>query len=105
MPTPPPGTEQQLREAFEALAEGVQPAPGAYRAARGDWVRRERRRRHILAALVTVLFTLAILIGLWVLNQVPAKPGVIFDDTVSTRQDTSRDRVLPSEPGPAGQRR
>ncbi|MER5969532.1 hypothetical protein ABT112_07315 [Streptomyces sp. NPDC002055] len=80
-PAPPPGTERQLREALEALVGDVHAAPGAYRAARGDWLRRERRRRMVLAALVTVLFTLATLIGLWVLNQVPAEPGVIFDDT------------------------
>ncbi|GAA2132752.1 hypothetical protein GCM10009802_41140 [Streptomyces synnematoformans] len=36
--------------------------------------------------LITVVFALATLIGLWVLNQAPAEPGVIFDDRVSTRQ-------------------
>jgi hypothetical protein len=46
----------------------VRPAPDAYRTARGDWLRRERRRRLVLAALI----------GLWVLNQTPTDPGVIF---------------------------
>ncbi|WP_027755345.1 hypothetical protein [Streptomyces synnematoformans] len=81
-----PGTEEQLRTALEAFAEGVRPAPGAYRAAHVDWQRRERRRRAVLAVLITVVFALATLIGLWVLNQAPAEPGVIFDDRVSTRQ-------------------
>lgn len=71
-------TERELREALEALAGGVQAAPDAYRTARGDWLRRERRRRLVLAVLIAVVFTLATLIGLWVLNQAPADPGVIF---------------------------
>jgi hypothetical protein len=83
LPSPSPGTEERLQDALEALAEGVRPAPGAYRAAHGDWQRRERRRRLVLAVLITVVFTLATLIGLWVLNQAPSRPGVIFDD-VST---------------------
>ncbi|MGW0761324.1 hypothetical protein ACWD1Y_33440 [Streptomyces sp. NPDC002814] len=76
--TSPDRTEQELREALEALAGGVRAAPDAYRTARGDWVRRERRRRVVLAVLIAVVFTLATLIGLWVLNQAPSEPGVIF---------------------------
>ncbi|MDQ1043028.1 hypothetical protein QFZ76_001264 [Streptomyces sp. V4I2] len=71
-------TERELREALETLAGGVQAAPDAYRTARGEWLRRERRRRLVLAVLIAVVFTLATLIGLWVLNQAPADPGVIF---------------------------
>lgn len=71
-------TEQALREALGTLAGGVQAAPDAYRTARGDWLRRERRRRLVLAVLIAVVFTLATLIGLWVLNQAPSDPGVIF---------------------------
>ncbi|WP_374106133.1 hypothetical protein [Streptomyces sp. BV286] len=74
-------TEQELRAALELLAGGVRAAPDAYRTARGDWVRRERRRRLVLAILVAVVFTLATLIGLWVLNQAPSDPGVIFSGT------------------------
>ncbi|MGW2383179.1 hypothetical protein [Streptomyces lincolnensis] len=77
-------TERELREALEALAGGVRAAPDAYRTARGDWLRRERRRRLVLAVLITVVFTLATLIGLWVLNQAPADPGVIFSGTGRT---------------------
>ncbi|WP_405725583.1 hypothetical protein OG607_21180 [Streptomyces sp. NBC_01537] len=73
-----PGTEKQLREALETLAHQVHPAPDAYRTARGDWLRRERRRRLVLAVLITVVFVLAVLIGLWVLNQAPTGSGVIF---------------------------
>jgi hypothetical protein len=76
--TSPDRTEQELREALEALAGGVRAAPDAYRTARGEWVRRERRRRLVLAVLIAVVFTLATLIGLWVLNQAPSEPGVIF---------------------------
>lgn len=78
-----PDTEKQLREALEALADGVKVAPDAYRTARGDWLRRERRRRLVLAVLITVVFTLAVLIGLWVLNQAPSGSGVIFNGSHS----------------------
>ncbi len=71
-------TERELSEALEALAGGVRAAPDAYRTARGEWLRRERRRRLVLTVLIAVVFTLATLIGLWVLNQAPADPGVIF---------------------------
>ncbi|WP_412180630.1 hypothetical protein [Streptomyces sp. ADMS] len=67
-----------MRAALETLAGGVSAAPDAYRTARGDWLRRERRRRLVLAALIAVVFTLATLIGLWVLNNAPSDPGVIF---------------------------
>lgn len=86
--TPPRGTgadrtERELREALSALADGVRAAPDAYRTARGEWLRRERRRRLVLAVLVAVVFALATLIGLWVLNRAPADPGVIFSGTGS----------------------
>jgi hypothetical protein len=74
-------TERELREALSALADGVQAAPDAYRTARGEWRRRERRRRLVLAVLIVVVFTLATLLGLWVLNQAPTGPGVIFSGT------------------------
>lgn len=80
----PPDTGHRLGEALEAVAESVHPAPDAYRSARTDWHRRERRRRMILAVLITVVFTLATLIGLWVLNQAPSEPSVIFNDAGST---------------------
>ncbi|MFC9685442.1 hypothetical protein [Streptomyces sp. NPDC056948] len=76
-------TERELREALEALAGGVLPDPDAYRTARGEWLRRERRRRLVLAVLIAVVFALATLIGLWVLNQAPSDPGVIFSGTGS----------------------
>ncbi|WP_432197900.1 hypothetical protein [Streptomyces sp. bgisy027] len=87
--TPSPGasaerTERELREALAALAGGVPEAtPDTYRTARGQWLRRERRRRIVLAVLITVVFALATLIGLWVLNHAPAEPGVIFSGTGS----------------------
>ncbi|MEV7001458.1 hypothetical protein AB0N62_27690 [Streptomyces sp. NPDC093982] len=81
--TGPDRTEQELREALFALAGGVQAAPDAYRTARGEWLRRERRRQLVLAVLIAVVFALAVLIGLWVLNRAPADPGVIFSGTGS----------------------
>jgi hypothetical protein len=78
------GTEEELREALEVLAGGVRAAPDAYRTARGEWLRRERRRRLVLAILIAVVFTLATLIGLWVLNQTPSGTGVIFSGGGST---------------------
>ncbi|MER5833133.1 hypothetical protein ABT116_20295 [Streptomyces sp. NPDC002130] len=87
--TEPDRTEQELAEALAALAGGVRAAPDAYRTARGEWLRRERRRRLVLAVLITVVFALATLIGLWVLNEAPSSPGVIFsglpDAQVNTR--------------------
>jgi ferric-dicitrate binding protein FerR (iron transport regulator) len=79
--TPSHDTERELQEALAALAGGVHAAPDAYRTARGEWLRRERRRRLVLTVLIAVVFALATLIGLWVLNQTPAHPGVIFSGT------------------------
>ncbi|MGP4043115.1 hypothetical protein [Streptomyces sp. 2A115] len=79
-------TERELRAALETLAGGVRAAPDAYRTARGDWLRRERRRRLVLAVLIAVVFTLATLIGLWVLNQAPSDPGVIFSGAQSAER-------------------
>lgn len=76
--TDPDRTERELAEALAALAEGIQGTPGAYRSARGEWLRRERRRRFVLAVVIAVVFTLATVIGLWVLNHAPSHPGVIF---------------------------
>ncbi|WP_445398676.1 hypothetical protein ACSMX9_29570 [Streptomyces sp. LE64] len=78
-----PDTERRLREALEAVAREVRPAPDAYRTVRGAWLRRERRRRLLLAVLIAVVFALATLAGLWVLNHAPAAPGVIFNDRTS----------------------
>ncbi|MDQ1013067.1 ferric-dicitrate binding protein FerR (iron transport regulator) [Streptomyces sp. V4I23] len=75
------GTEKQLREALETLALQVQPDSEAYRTARRAWHRRERRRRLVLAVLATVVFALAVLIGLWVLNQTPSGSSVVFNGT------------------------
>ncbi|MFI6585427.1 hypothetical protein [Embleya sp. NPDC050493] len=75
----PPGTEEQLREALEILAADIHPAPDAYRTAHGDWQRRERRRRLILAGLIVLVFTLATVIGVLVLNHAPAEPGPTFE--------------------------
>ncbi|MFI2371727.1 hypothetical protein [Streptomyces sp. NPDC018833] len=72
------GTEEQLSEALEALAGQLHPAPDAFRTARGGWLRRERRRRLVLTVLITVVFALAVLIGLWVLNQAPPGSSAIF---------------------------
>jgi ferric-dicitrate binding protein FerR (iron transport regulator) len=81
MNTVPDDMERRLRETLDTLASGVhpaQPAREAYRSARGDWLRRERRRRIVLAVLVAVVFALAVAIGLWVLNQAPTGTGAIF---------------------------
>ncbi|GCD97921.1 hypothetical protein [Embleya hyalina] len=72
-----PDTEHLLREALETLAGEVHPAPDAYRAAHGEWQRRERRRRLILASLIVAVFTLAVVLGLLVLNHAPTAPGPV----------------------------
>jgi hypothetical protein len=73
-------TEERLRETLGALAAGVEAAPPAYKKARAEWRRRERRRRLILAVLVAIVFALADLIGLWALNQTRDHDPIIFDD-------------------------
>ncbi|WP_185930912.1 MULTISPECIES: hypothetical protein [unclassified Streptomyces] len=98
-PSGPPGTERterELRDALQALAGGVLPDPDAYRTARGEWLRRERRRRLVLTVLVAVVFALATLIGLWVLNQAPSDPGVIFNgDGAAAADGPSLPRLHP----------
>lgn len=95
-----PGTEHQLREALAALAEGVTPAPDAYRTARGDWHRRERRRRLVLAVLIGVVFALATLIGLWVLNQAPSADHTIFDAAAAVAVPATVPPEHGGRPGP-----
>lgn len=88
--TDPDRTERELSEALAALADAVHAAPDAYRTARGEWLRRERRRRLVLAVLIAVVFALATLIGLWVLNQTPSHPGVIFSTTMVSHTSLPR---------------
>jgi cation transport ATPase len=82
----PATTEEQLRDALDALAAGVHAAPDAYRQARAQWRRRERRRRLTLAILVAIVFSVATAIGLWVLNQAQDSSHIIFDDPVRVEQ-------------------
>ncbi|MFF5573694.1 hypothetical protein [Streptomyces luteogriseus] len=86
--TDPDRTERVLTEALAALAGGVHAAPDAYRPALGEWLRRERRRRLVLAVLITVVFAPATPIGLWGLNEAPSQPGVIFSGLPSAQVDT-----------------
>ncbi|ONI77871.1 hypothetical protein ALI144C_31145 [Actinosynnema sp. ALI-1.44] len=82
----PANTEDRLRETLDAVANGVRPTPDAYRHARREWIRRERRRRIILAILVALVFAVADAIGLWALNQTPDTP-TIFNDPIPVRQN------------------
>jgi hypothetical protein len=75
-----PDTDQRLREAFGALAAGVQADPGAYRRASAGWRRRDRRRRLVLAILAAVVFATADAVGLWALSQADPNTHVIFSD-------------------------
>lgn len=87
MTSRPSNTEDQLREALDALANGVRPAPNAYRHVRGGWLRRERRRRVILAIVVAVVFAIADVIGLWALNHTSNDPApIIFNDPTPVEQ-------------------
>ncbi|WP_283138915.1 hypothetical protein [Rhizohabitans arisaemae] len=79
--TGPASTEDQLREALEQLASGVRAHPDAYRRVQREWRRRERKRRIILAVVVTLVFALADAVGLWALNQSSQNsPQVVFND-------------------------
>ncbi|WP_327182293.1 hypothetical protein [Streptomyces sp. NBC_01334] len=95
LPSAQDRTRRELCEALEALADGVRPAPDAYRTARGEWLRRERRRRLVLAVLIAVVFALATLIGLWVLNQAPSDPGVVFSGAGTLTASPSLPRPQP----------
>jgi hypothetical protein len=77
-----PMEEERLRETLDALAAQVHAPPDAYRQARNDWRRRERRRRLILAILVAIVFTIADVIGLWALNHSHDGQRVIFNGPV-----------------------
>lgn len=86
--------EERLRETLNVLASQVQPSPDAYRQARADWKRRERRRRLVLATLVTIVFALANIIGLWALNQTQDRPQVIFNGPGHTQEHRPEPRGL-----------
>jgi hypothetical protein len=75
-----PGTDERLREAFDALAAGVRADPTAYRRVSAGWRRRYRRRRLVLAILAAVVFTAADAVGLWALSQADPNTHVIFSD-------------------------
>lgn len=94
-----PGTDERLREALEALASGVHPAPDAYRVAQRAWHRRERRRRMILAALIAAVFALATGLGLWVLNEAPTGPGIGFTGAqpATSAAPTDRGELFPGQ--------
>ena len=74
------GADERLREAFDALAAGVQADRGAYRRASAGWRRRYRRRRLVLAILAALVFTAADAVGLWALSQADPNTHVIFSD-------------------------
>ena len=77
-----PGTDERLREAFDALAAGVRADPDAYRRVSAGWRRRYRRRRLVLAILAAVVFAAADAVGLWALSQADPNTHVIFSDPV-----------------------
>jgi hypothetical protein len=78
-PSTPGGTEDRLREVFDALAGSVQASPGAFRRAQAEWRRRERRRRLVTGLLVLLVIALADVVGLWALNRAEPQSRVIFD--------------------------
>ena len=88
-------TEDRLRETLDALAAGIEAAPPAYKQARAEWRRRERRRRLVLAVLIAIVFALADLIGLWALNQTRDHDPIIFDDRSRIHQTEPATRVIP----------
>ena len=87
--------EEQLRDALDALATGVHAAPDAYRRAQAEWRRRERRRRLTLAILIGIVFAVANIIGLWVLNQTQDGSHIIFDDRARIEQHDPAQEIGP----------
>ena len=75
-----PSTDERLRDALQALADGVPATPADYRRASTGWRRRYRRRRLLLAILIAVVFVAADAIALWALNQANPQAPVIFSD-------------------------
>jgi hypothetical protein len=73
-------TDDQLRDALNALAATVREEPGAYRRASAGWRRRYRRRRLVLTILAATVFVVADGIGLWALSQTGPDTHVIFSD-------------------------
>ena len=71
-------TTRALRDALDALADTVHAEPTGYNDALRGWRRRERRRRLILTALIVLVFAIATMIGLWVLNHDAARPHDLF---------------------------
>lgn len=70
---------ERLRQALDAAAEGVYPAPDAYQRALAEWRRRERRRRLVALLLACLVFAVSDGVALWALNQGPQSRPVIFD--------------------------
>lgn len=79
-------SDAHLRSAFAAVAGDVQVRPVSFAKVSSGWRRRYRRRRLVLAVLVALVFGLADLVGLWMLNNTESGPGVIFSDRGSTSQ-------------------
>ncbi|MEU0479304.1 hypothetical protein ABZ260_09000 [Streptosporangium sp. NPDC006013] len=100
MTTGPASTEDQLREVLDKLANGVQPAPDAYRRVQGEWRRRERRRRLILVILVVLVLTIADIVGLWALNQYQDRSHIAPREPVSARSHAPPADGLPDLPLP-----
>jgi len=78
----PRPTDERLREAFGAIASGVQANPGSYRQVSAGWRCRDRRRRLVLAIVAAVVFAAADAVGLWALSQADPNTHVIFSDPV-----------------------
>ena len=80
-----PNTDDRLRDALHALADGVPSTPddatsADYRRASAGWRRRYRRRRLVLAILIAIVFLAADAIALWALNRTNPDAYVIFSD-------------------------
>lgn len=74
-----PDVAERLRQAMNAVAEGVSPRPDAYERALAEWRRRERRRRLIGVVLACLAVAAADLIGIWALNHSSPPASVLFD--------------------------
>ncbi|MEJ3653013.1 hypothetical protein WEH80_08515 [Actinomycetes bacterium KLBMP 9759] len=77
-----PVTDESLRAALGALADGVRVRPNrSYATISAGWKIRYRRRRLTVAILATVVFAAVDVVGLWALNSAEPIPQVIFSDT------------------------